>query len=219
MSVSVSGTYEVGDNTLILRCEGMGSPTVVLEAGTGTPMGRWQNSNERWPPTTWCAHINEPESTIPAPPRTLRRIADLLAGENAYCAGDDGGSERFDGNASFWQEQSAPAPPDIPFELTISSVDADWCPPDQSQPGPFASQDQCHAAHDIHRRLAEEIVTQWPQGGFSEIDAPHEIYTTDLDTIVAIVQGVDSEVSTRSCSTARFRRRNRSSTVHPTRSR
>lgn len=29
----------------------------------------------------------------------------------------------------------------------------------------------------------------------------------------------DSEVSTRSCSTARFRRRNRSSTVHPTRSR
>jgi hypothetical protein len=43
-------------------------------------------------------------------------------------------SERFDGNTSSLQEASAPAPPDIPFELVISGVDADWCPPAQSRP-------------------------------------------------------------------------------------
>lgn len=250
-SASVSGTYEVGGNALILQCEGTGSPTVVLEAGTGAPLGAMAELQRALAADNLvCAYqrarVDRPrtaedvasdllalldEANVPGPyvlvgqsiggefaqffARTFPDQAvgvvamnsgppcgpwlaalpalgnaDLLAGETAYCAGDDGGSERFDGNASFQQEQSAPSPPDIPFELTISSVDADWCPPDQNQPGPFASQDQCHAAHDIHRRLAEEIVTQWPQGRFSEIDAPHEMYTTDLDTIVAIVHGV-----------------------------
>ena len=100
------------------------------------------------------------------------------------------GGETFDGNASFAQEETAPDPPDIPFELVISSVDGDWCPPDQAQPAPFASQDQCHAAHDIHVRIAREIVARWPQGHFSELDGPHEIYSADLSALVELIEGV-----------------------------
>jgi hypothetical protein len=72
----------------------------------------------------------------------------------------------------------------------ISTVDGDWCPPSANPPDPFASQEQCHAAYAIHERIAGEIVGQWPQGNLSEIDAPHEIYATQLDAVAELVDSV-----------------------------
>lgn len=112
----------------------------------------------------------------------------LLSDEEANCADTGGRRDRFDLNASYSEDQAAPAPPDIPFELIISTADTDWCPPSENPPGPFASQEQCHAAYAIHERLAREIVARWPQGNFNQIDAPHEVYATQLDAIVQTVQ-------------------------------
>jgi pimeloyl-ACP methyl ester carboxylesterase len=53
----------------------------------------------------------------------------LLADETANCADNHAVRDRLDLDASWAEEETAPAPPDIPFELVISSADADWCPP------------------------------------------------------------------------------------------
>lgn len=129
----------------------------------------------------------------PCPPwrQALESLVDddFLAGEEAYCS-DTGGSDRFDLDASYAEAQAAPAPPDIPLQLLISSVDFDWCPPDSNPPEPFASQEQCRAANRVHVELARAIVAAWPRGEITLVDASHEIFTTQLDVVVQAVHTV-----------------------------
>jgi len=250
-SGSPSGTYDVNGHELTLQCEGSGSPTVILEGGTGAPINAMSALQDRLATEHMtCAYeraaVTEARTfgdanadlhnllvaaQVPGPvvlvgqsvggdlvqlyARTypdevagvismnsgppcgpwlaaLPQLGNdsLLAGEQANCADSRGGGDRFDLNASYVEEQAAAAPPDIPLELVISTVDGDWCPPSANRPDPFASQEQCHAAYAIHEQIARDIVSQWTKGNFSEIDAPHEIYSTQLDAISELVENV-----------------------------
>lgn len=102
-----------------------------------------------------------------------------------------GGIDRIDRHVCAVGE----APPDIPFELILSTADMDWCPPDANPPEPFASQDQCNSAHAIHVGLARDLVASWPQGKVTLIDAPHEIFASQLDAVVGTVESIISKTS------------------------
>jgi pimeloyl-ACP methyl ester carboxylesterase len=114
----------------------------------------------------------------------------LLADEAAICADNGATRDRFDLNASWAQEEAAPAPPDIPFELVISTADGDWCPPEASKPDPFASREQCLAAWAIHERIARDIVAAWPMGHFSTLNGPHPLWTAQLDAVTTLILDV-----------------------------
>lgn len=116
---------------------------------------------------------------------------DFLDGERAYCS-DTGQGDRFDLIKSYSESQAAPAPPDIPFELLLSTPEADWCPPDANPPEPFDSHEQCNAANAIHVELARDLVADWPRGEVVFVDAPHEIFTAALDTVADTVRAVAS---------------------------
>jgi pimeloyl-ACP methyl ester carboxylesterase len=114
----------------------------------------------------------------------------LLAAESAYCADNGGNRDRLDGNASWAQAEAAPAPPDIPLELVISTADGDWCPAGVTEPAPFASRDQCLAAWAIHEGIAHDLVAAWPMGRLSELEAPHELWTAELDAVTDLILDV-----------------------------
>jgi pimeloyl-ACP methyl ester carboxylesterase len=251
-----SGTYDVNGHSLPMNCDGTGTPTVILEAGTDAPIDAMAALQERLATHfVTCAyqralateartlgdanadlHDLLAAAHVPGPvvlvgqsiggdlaqlyartyPNEVAGVVamnsgppcgpwlaalpelgndNLLAGEKANCADTGGDRDRFDLNASYLAEQASPAPPDIPFELIISTADTDWCPSSANPPDPFATQEQCHAAYAIHEHLARQIVAQWRQGNFSQIDAPHEIYSTQLDAIVELVQNVIARAS------------------------
>jgi len=114
----------------------------------------------------------------------------LLADETANCADNHGRRDRYDGNAYWAEMQAAPAPPDIPFELVISTVDGDWCPPGQSSWAPFASLEQCEAAWAIGEGIARDLVKAWPNGHLTELKARHAMWFDDLDGVLNLIEGV-----------------------------
>ena len=116
--------------------------------------------------------------------------AALLAEETAICADNGARRDRFDLDASWAEAEAAPDPPDIPFELVISTADGDWCPPDDNAPAPFESREQCLAAWAIHERIAHDIVAAWPMGHFSTIEGPHPLWTAQLTAVVDLITGV-----------------------------
>ncbi len=99
------------------------------------------------------------------------------AAEIAYFEGENG--ESFDYRVSSEQIAEAPAPPDVPFEMLISTI-AQCESPD----------DICGRTYPANEAIMESVSREWPDGGFSQVESGHEIYIGDLEAILAIVDRV-----------------------------
>jgi pimeloyl-ACP methyl ester carboxylesterase len=99
------------------------------------------------------------------------------ADEIAYYAGENG--ESFDYRVSSEQIAEAPAPPDVPFEMLISTI-AQCDSPD----------DICGRTYPAYEAITEALSEEWPDGGFSQVESGHEIYVSDLEAVLAVVDDV-----------------------------
>jgi pimeloyl-ACP methyl ester carboxylesterase len=95
--------------------------------------------------------------------------------ENAYYDGQNDGS--MDYRTSSAQLEQAPEPPDIPFEMLISTI-AQCAHPT----------DICGKTYAVYEDVEREVAEAWPRGVFSQADAIHSIYIADLDAVVAVVR-------------------------------
>jgi pimeloyl-ACP methyl ester carboxylesterase len=100
------------------------------------------------------------------------------AGETAYYEGENG--EAFDYRVSSEQIDEAPAPPDVPFEMLISTVAQ--CAEDSSG--------ICRRTYPANEAIMEALSQEWPDGGFSQVESGHEIYLSDQEAILAVVDDV-----------------------------
>lgn len=103
------------------------------------------------------------------------------ADEVAYYAGANG--ESFDYQVSSDQVAEAPAPPDVPFEMLISTV-AQCESPD----------DICGRTYPAYEAITEAVSREWPDGGFSQAESGHEIYVTDLEAVLRVVDEVTARM-------------------------
>jgi len=101
---------------------------------------------------------------------TLQELTD----EKAYYAGKNG--ETLDYTTSSAQLSAAAAPPNIPFEMLIST-DAQ-CDGDST----------CLKSYKIYEQIERDVAAAWPGGNFSEVKAHHEIYDDKPDEVVAMIQ-------------------------------
>lgn len=106
------------------------------------------------------------------PSMTLKERLD----ETTYFDGQNG--EALDYGAASEELDAAAAPPDIPFELFISTIA------------------QCAHAHDICARsyaayesIMHEIAESWPDGHVSQLDADHELFRHQ-EQVLALVHSV-----------------------------
>jgi pimeloyl-ACP methyl ester carboxylesterase len=101
------------------------------------------------------------------------------AEEEAYYQGQNG--ESFDYLASSEQINRAPKPPQVPFEMLISTNVQ--C---ENDTGP------CMKSYSNYEKIMQEITATWPHGSFSQVAAGHEIYLDQPDAVLAIVEKVVS---------------------------
>jgi pimeloyl-ACP methyl ester carboxylesterase len=99
------------------------------------------------------------------------------ASEIAYYEGENG--ESFDYRLSSEQIAQASGPPDVPFEMLISTI-AQCGSPD----------DVCGRTYPAYEAIMEAVSQEWPDGGFSQVESGHEIYLGDLEAVVAVVDDV-----------------------------
>jgi pimeloyl-ACP methyl ester carboxylesterase len=99
------------------------------------------------------------------------------ADEEAYYRGevDDG----FDFYTSFAQLDAAPPPPDVPFELLLSTV-AQCERPD----------DVCSRTYPVYEAVMREVVDEWPQGHLTQVTAGHEPWVDAFDETIAVIRRV-----------------------------
>ena len=98
------------------------------------------------------------------------------AEEEAYYGGEN--DESIDWNTSSEQLAAAPAPPDVPFELLIST--AVQC--EGTEP--------CLKSYSIYERIEGEVVEHWPNGRLTQIDASHNMYKDALDEVMEAIRRV-----------------------------
>jgi len=99
------------------------------------------------------------------------------ADEEAYYQGQNG--ESFDYLTSSEQINGAPKPPQVPFEMLISTNVQ--CEDDT---GP------CIKSYSNYEEIMQEVATAWPHGNFSQVAAGHDIYLDEPDAVMAIVEKV-----------------------------
>jgi pimeloyl-ACP methyl ester carboxylesterase len=119
----------------------------------------------------------------PARPWLERALALMTeqerAEEEAYYRGE-GEGEQFDWYASFTELDAAPAPPDVPFLVLISTI-AQCESPD----------DVCGRTYGVYETVMRELAESWPQGQFLELEASHQIYG-HRDAVAAIRRVVEA---------------------------
>lgn len=103
------------------------------------------------------------------------------AAEIAYYEGEN--AEFFDYRVSSEQLSDAPAPPEVPFEMLIST-NAQCESPD----------DICGRTYPAYEAMMEALSQEWPDGGFSQVESGHEIYLDDLEAVLAVVDDVLSRI-------------------------
>ena len=108
--------------------------------------------------------------------------AEEYADEEAYYQGQNG--ESFDYLTSSEQVNGAPKPPQVPFEMLIST--AAQC---EGNTGP------CMKSYSNYEKIMQEVTAAWPHGNFSQVAAGHEIYLDDPNAVVAIVERILSSQS------------------------
>ena len=98
--------------------------------------------------------------------------------EKAYYQGQNGGP--FDYLTSSEQLTAAPKPPEVPFEMLISTNVQ--CADD--------STGGCMKSYPNYERIMKEVSAAWPHGHFSQVPASHEIYRDDPDAVMTVVERV-----------------------------
>lgn len=98
------------------------------------------------------------------------------ADEEAYYGGNNG--ESFDYLSSSEQLSAAAEPPNIPFEMLLSTNMQ--CEGDEI----------CLKSYSSYERILQEVTTTWSRGNFSQVVAGHEIYLSDIDTVITVVERV-----------------------------
>ena len=102
--------------------------------------------------------------------------AEEYTGEEAYYQGDNG--ESLDYLTGSEQLVAAPTPPDVPFEMLLStSVQCE-------------AAEICLKSYSIYKRIMQEVTAAWPHGNFSQVAAPHNIFEADPDSVVATVERI-----------------------------
>jgi pimeloyl-ACP methyl ester carboxylesterase len=105
------------------------------------------------------------------------------AEEEAFYRGASEGDafdEAFDWYASFAQLEAAPAPPDVPFLVLISTI-AECDRPD----------DVCGRTHGVYETTMQALAASWPLGRFTQLDTGHEIFYSP-DAVSAIRQVIEA---------------------------
>lgn len=121
----------------------------------------------------------------PVPPARpwLERALPLMTeaereGERAYYRGEEG-DDPFDFYRSFAQLDAAPPPPDIPFEMLIStSVQCE------------SPDDICGRTYPVYQAVMKAVADEWPQGHFSELVAGHETWDGAFEETISVIQRV-----------------------------
>ncbi|HXQ35201.1 MAG TPA: alpha/beta hydrolase [Anaerolineales bacterium] len=112
----------------------------------------------------------------PVPPAHpwLDKVGD--ASEEAYYRGQNG--ESLDYLTSSDQIATAPLPPNVPFEMLLSTDIQ--CEGDQL----------CLKSYSTYEQIMQEVTAAWSNGKFSQVEAGHNIFSNDLDAVVAAVERV-----------------------------
>jgi alpha/beta hydrolase fold len=112
----------------------------------------------------------------PVPPAHpwLDKVGD--ASEEAYYRGQNG--ESLDYLTSSDQIATAPLPPNVPFEMLLSTDIQ--CEGDQL----------CLKSYSTYEQIMQEVTADWSNGKFSQVEAGHNIFSDDLDAVVAAVERV-----------------------------
>ena len=98
------------------------------------------------------------------------------AGEVAYYQGQNG--ENFDYLTSSEQIAAAPAPPEVPFEMIISTnVQCEGA-------------DICLKSYAVYEDIMQAVTADWPQGNFSRVMALHQIFSSNSEAAVAAVMRI-----------------------------
>jgi pimeloyl-ACP methyl ester carboxylesterase len=104
--------------------------------------------------------------------------AEEYAGEEAYYQGDNG--ESLDYLTSSEQLVAAPAPPDVSFEMLLStSVQCE-------------DAEICLKSYSIYERIMQEVTAAWPHGNFSQVAALHNIFEDDPDAVVTTLERIQA---------------------------
>ena len=73
---------------------------------------------------------------------------------------------------------AAAAPPDVPFEMLLSTNV-------QCEGDPI-----CLKSYSSYERMLQEVTRTWSRGNFSQLQAGHDLYLDTLDAVVAVVERV-----------------------------
>jgi len=96
------------------------------------------------------------------------------AGEKRYYGGEN--QESIDYLTSSEQLAAAPPPPNVPFEMLISTIVQ--C---ESPDG------VCGKSYSNYEQIERDVAAAWPRGNSSQVVAGHEIFLEDIDAVVAAV--------------------------------
>ena len=105
---------------------------------------------------------------------------DEHAEEVAYYDGQNG--ESFDYKGTSAQLADAPPPPDVPFEMLISTI-AQCGSPD----------DICGRTYSTYEDMERTVAAAWPRGHFSQVAAGHEIFAERLPAVLDVVDQLLSQ--------------------------
>jgi pimeloyl-ACP methyl ester carboxylesterase len=97
-------------------------------------------------------------------------------GEEDYFAGKNG--ESLDYRDVSHQIARRPVPPGVPLHLLISTVAQ--CEGDGI----------CVRTYPAYEKIMKGVSQRWPQGRFSQVEAPHEIHLADMSAVQAAIDDV-----------------------------
>lgn len=100
-------------------------------------------------------------------------------GETDYYSGANGESLDYRDVSQFMAE--SPVPRNVPLHLLISTVAQCDSP-----------KDICGRTYPAYEQIATDITQQWGQGRFSQVEAPHDIHSTDMK---AVQRAIDDVIS------------------------
>jgi pimeloyl-ACP methyl ester carboxylesterase len=103
--------------------------------------------------------------------------AEEYTGEEAYYQGQNG--ETLDYLTSSEQLTAAPAPPDVPFEMLLSTIA-------QCE----STTDVCGKSYSTYEQIMQAVSAAWPHGNFSQVEAGHNIFLDDPEAVAETVERV-----------------------------
>jgi pimeloyl-ACP methyl ester carboxylesterase len=168
----------VGDLHALLSAAGVPGPYILVGQSAG---GFFVQLYARTYPEE-VAGVVAMNSVPPAGP-WLEQATPLMSDqewveEEAYYRGE-GGGEAIDWNLSSEQLDAAPPPPDVPFEMLISTI-AQCESPD----------DVCSRTYRVYETIMQATADEWPQGHFSQVEAGHETFHGAFDETIAVIRRV-----------------------------